>query len=49
MKVIFLDIDGVLNSEKFWTEISQSGRWIKAEKEGRNRDRGCFQGNGEGN
>lgn len=38
MKVIFLDIDGVLNSEKFWTEISQSGRWIKAEKEGRNRD-----------
>lgn len=38
MKVIFLDIDGVLNSEKFWTEKSQSQRRLEAEQQGYNID-----------
>lgn len=38
MKVIFLDIDGVLNSEKFWTEETLPKRWLNARREGKNRD-----------
>lgn len=38
MKVLFLDIDGVLNSEKFWTIKSQSHRRLEAIKQGYNRD-----------
>lgn len=38
MKVIFLDIDGVLNSEKFWNDETQPKRWLKAKQDGKNID-----------
>ena len=37
-KIIFLDIDGVLNSEKFYKDLSQYIRWKKAKEEGKSRD-----------
>ena len=38
MKAIFLDIDGVLNSEKFWKTEAQHVRKKKAIAEGRSHD-----------
>lgn len=38
MKVIFLDIDGVLNSEQFWEEQTQSFRYTAALNEGKTDD-----------
>ena len=38
MKVIFLDIDGVLNSEEFWKTEAQHIRKKKAIAEGKSRD-----------
>ena len=38
MKVIFLDIDGVLNSEKFWEDQTQSFRYTAALKQGKTKD-----------
>lgn len=38
MKVIFLDIDGVLNSEEFWKNEAQHVRKKKAIAEGRSHD-----------
>ena len=38
MKAIFLDIDGVLNSEKFWEKEAQHVRKKKAIAEGRSHD-----------
>ena len=32
-KYLFLDVDGVLNSEAFYTEISQNDRMLKIHKE----------------
>lgn len=37
-KIIFLDIDGVLNSDKFYKDLSQYIRWKKAKEEGKSRD-----------
>ena len=39
MKVIFLDIDGVLNSEVFWAEKSQCERRKEAKAKGLNKDK----------
>lgn len=38
MKVLFLDIDGVLNSEVFYTKESQWERYKRAEDSGYTRD-----------
>ena len=38
MKVIFLDIDGVLNSEEFWKNEAQHIRKKKAIAEGKSHD-----------
>ena len=38
MKVIFLDVDGVLNSEQFWEEQTQSFRYTAALNEGKTDD-----------
>ena len=38
MKVIFLDVDGVLNSEKFWEKQTQSFRYTAALNEGKTDD-----------
>lgn len=38
MKVIFLDVDGVLNSEKFWGEQTQHFRYTAALNEGKTDD-----------
>ena len=38
MKVIFLDIDGVLNSEQFWENRTQSFRYTAALNEGKTKD-----------
>ena len=38
MKALFLDVDGVLNSEKFWEEQTQSFRYTAALNEGKTDD-----------
>ena len=38
MKTLFLDVDGVLNSEKFWEEQSQAFRYTTALNQGKTRD-----------
>lgn len=38
MKIIFLDIDGVLNSEKFYKNEAQHEKWKRAESEGYSRE-----------
>lgn len=38
MKIIFLDIDGVLNSEKFYKNEAQHEKWQRAKEEGRSID-----------